>query len=804
MLPAELEALLRDRLRALDLEQKVRLLTGRDGWSLHAIPEIGLRSLITSDGPNGVRGTLWDERDPSINVPNATALAAAWDEDLAETAGRVIGAEARRKGVHVLLAPTIGLQRSPLGGRNFETWSEDAYLTGRLAGAFVRGVQGQGVAATAKHYVLNDSETERRSYDAQADEAVVRELYLRPFEDLVEDGVWVVMAAYNRTSGTLLTEHRPLLWELLKQEWGFDGVVVSDWSAVRSTVASAHAGLDLEMPGHPDQWWGEHLVAAVRDGRVDAGLIDDKVLRILRLATRTGALDGVGTALPEPAPLADVDAALRTLAARTMVLLRNTGVLPLPDGGGAVALIGELAEHVTTQGGGASHVEPVHVVQPLDALRRRLGARLVYEPGPSATRTLWPLPLELTTEPRTGTPGVWLEIFDDAGELLRAEHRASCDITFHGTLPAGAARLRMTTDVRVAASGTHQLAVTGRGHACVMLDGIEVGSADLEIDLDDDVQAIVRPGQARFDVTITAGAPHHLVVENQPALAAGGAIGRFGIGYEPPRPDDDERLRRAVAAARDAEVAIVMVGATDDDEAEGFDREHVRLPGRQDELVAAVAAANPDTVVVVNAGTVYAMPWADAVGAVVWAGMPGQEAGDALADVLTGALEPWGRLTTTVPPDEGALIPSVTPVEGALPYDEGRELGYRGYAARGVTPRYPFGHGLGYTTWAFEAADLTGGASALTVAVRNTGPRPGREVVQVYFAPRDATLRLVGFAGVQAGPGERTTVTVPLDARAARHREAGGWRPLVGGELRIGRSAGDIALIVPVDQPLGQ
>ena len=794
-------------MRALDLAGKVRLLTGKDAWTLHEMPEIRLRSLVTSDGPGGVRGTLWDERDPSLNVPNATTLAATWDDDLAETAGRLIGADARKKGVHVLLAPTVGLHRSPLGGRNFEAWSEDPYLTGRLASAFVRGVQSQGVGATAKHFVLNDSETERRSYDAQLAEDVLRELYLRPFEDLVRAGVWLVMAAYNRHAGLLMTEHRPLTWDVLKREWGFDGVVVSDWHAVRSTVSSARSGTDLEMPAAIDQHWGDALVAAVRAGQVDEAAIDDKVLRVLRLAARTGALEGTGTVLPEPVSLAEADRELREVAGRGMVLLRNTGVLPLDPSTGSLAVIGELADHVSTQGGGAAHVEPVYVVQPLTALRARFGDRLVHEPGPALSRMLWPLPLELTRDPVEGGPGFSLEIFDGDGEVLRTEHREAATFVFHGTLPAGAAHLRWTTDLRVPDGGVHQLAVTGSGRFRVLVDDQELGTYALTPDLDDDVQAIVHPPEARIDLELHPAVTVRLVIDTEPLLAAGGTLWRFGVGYRAPQPDDDEMLRRAVDAARTADAAVVVVGATDDHEVEGLDRVDLRLPGRQDELVAAIAAANPRTVVVVNAGSVYALPWADDVAAIVWAGMPGQEAGDALADVLTGDLEPWGRLTTSVPRAGGDTpIPSTTPVDGVLAYEEGHAIGYRGYQSAGATPQYAFGHGLGYTTWSFEAAELSADASAVSVSVRNTGVRAGREVVQVYYRPDAATIRLVGFAGVVAEPGQRATVTVDIDARAASRWDVQvhAWTSLVGGELRIGRSVEDVPLTLTVDRSLGR
>src|SRR4051812_7510349 len=325
---------LRTRLAALDLDQKVRLLTGADFWALHAEPAAGLRRLVTSDGPAGVRGERWDERDPSANVPSPTALAATWDEERIERLGRLLAAECRRKGVDVLLAPTVNLHRTPYGGRHFECFSEDPLLTGRIGAAYVRGLQAEGVGATVKHFVANDSETDRFDVDVDVDERTLRELYLAPFEAIVGDaGPWAVMAAYNRVGGHTMTES-PMLRELLHREWGFDGLVMSDWYAGRSTEAAARAGLDLLMPG-PTGPWGDALVAAVRESRVPEGAVDDKVLRLLRLAGRVGALEGAEPAAPRGHawPDEEVAAELRDTAAASFVLLANEGLLPL-DGGG--------------------------------------------------------------------------------------------------------------------------------------------------------------------------------------------------------------------------------------------------------------------------------------------------------------------------------------------------------------------------------------------------------------------------------------------------------------------------------------
>ncbi|MCQ0009275.1 glycoside hydrolase family 3 protein [Actinomadura madurae] len=309
----------------LDLEQKVRLLTGGTFWGTHAEPAVGLRPMLMSDGPSGVRGEHLDERDPSLNLSSASVLAATWDVAFAERYGAVLAAQARLKGVHVVLGPTINLHRSPLGGRHFECFSEDPLLSGALAAGFVRGVQRCGVAAVPKHYVANDAETDRYTADVRADERTLREVYLAPFEMAVRDGgAWAVMSAYNAVNGTTMSEN-DLLRSPLSDEWGFAGPVVSDWTAVHSTEASALAGQDLVMPG-PDGPWGAALVEAVRAGRVPEAIIDDKVRRLLWLAAKVGAL-GQEAASPATSP---PEGFARETAAAGMVLARNRGELPGP------------------------------------------------------------------------------------------------------------------------------------------------------------------------------------------------------------------------------------------------------------------------------------------------------------------------------------------------------------------------------------------------------------------------------------------------------------------------------------------
>jgi len=405
------EADLRSRVARLSLDQKVRLLTGADFWALYPEPGAGLRRVVTSDGPAGVRGETWDERDSSANVPSPTALAATWDCDRVAAIGRLLAAEARRKGVDVLLAPTVNLHRTPYGGRHFECFSEDPLLTARIGVAYVRGLQGQGVGATVKHFICNDSETERMSVDVRVDERTLRELYLAPFEAIVrEAGAWTVMASYNGVNGSTMTES-PLLRSILHDEWGYDGLVMSDWTATRAAEPAARAALDLAMPGPVERFgpWGHALLEAVRAGHVDEALIDDKVLRILRLAARVGGLDGAVP--PTPAPV-DVPRELRAAAAASFVLARNERtLLPLDGSGlGRVALIGPNAEIARTLGGGSATVYPPYTVSPLDGLRAA-GLDVAFAPGvlghlrPATARAPWLL------RPDGSGPGADLRFF---------------------------------------------------------------------------------------------------------------------------------------------------------------------------------------------------------------------------------------------------------------------------------------------------------------------------------------------------------------------------------------------------------
>ena len=806
-------------LEALNLTEKINLLTGADEFTLPGHPGIGLRGLVMSDGPAGVRGARLDPADRSSSFPAPIALAATWDPALIGQVAAQLGGEARSKGVDVLLGPTVNLVRTPYGGRGFECFGEDPLLAARSAAAYVRGVQSAGVAATAKHFVANDSETERWSVNVQIDETTLREVYLVPFEACITEAECaLVMAGYNTVNGETMTEHADLLQRVLKDDWGFTGAVVSDWMAARTTEATALAGLDLVMPG-PNGPWGKALVRAVTDGLIDESVVDGKVLRLLGVARRFGGL-GTEPANPTSAakgPTAD-RAVLRSAAARSFTLLRNArSVLPL-DPAGPVAVIGPNAFAPQYQGLGSAQVGIAAPVGPLAGLRAALGPTAEISSAPGChTWLITPAPGPgVFTDPVAGGPGARLEIHAADGTELYTDVREPASLTWWDPLPKAAVRnlAQITLSARYTAeeTGIHRFAVGGLGRIRLDLDGTTVAETAVPHPADP-VLASSTPFELNHELALTAGDSVLITGHCEKDDYQGGFI-HFRLGAAP-IVDHRKLLADAVAAARAAETAIVIVGSAHGTESEGYDRESLTLPGRQDELIEAVAAANPRTVVVVNSGMPVLMPWAEQVAAVLQVWFPGQEFGHALADVLLGLSEPTGRLPVTFPRSEAQCpVGPAKPVAGNLDYSEGSRIGYRGYDEAGSEPLFPFGHGLGYTTWEYEELSVpTGPVRAgadveLSVLIRNTGRRTGRETVQVYLVRPERldptnpagtlpTRVLAGFAGVEAEPGGAARVRLRLPGRAfARWDEANGeWSQPIGQyAVEVGRSSRDLPL----------
>jgi len=771
----------------LTLEERCRLLGGASTWRTHPVERLGIPAVKMSDGPNGVRGDGLGARGTAgIAIPVGIAVGATWDPELAGRLGDLLGTEARRKGAHVLLAPTVNLQRTPIGGRVFECLSEDPELTARLAVRLVRGVQAHDVAVTVKHYVANDTEVDRMTVDVDVDERPLRELYLRPFEAAVRDGgAWGVMSAYNQVGGEHCAGNRRLLTEILRGEWGFDGFVVSDWFGSHDTVASIAAGLTVPMPG-PRTIYGERLQAAVEAGDVDESLVDTQVRDLFRLMERVRATERPSEQAEESVDDPAERALCREAATASLVLCKNAGgALPVAPGV-RIAVLGANAEDTRVMGGGSASLQTAPHRSILDALSERADD-VAFERGVRIDRLPAPLTERVLRTP-DGEPGLRVEYrngLDADSPVVVTDTTPTSMLRFFGSTPAGVDPQRF----HVTVSGTFVPEHDGPH----LLSGVLTGAGRIQVGDEaviDDPDASLPRGPLFFGyaseaqdavIECTAGEPIPIHIS---AASRGGFAGiRLGVRV----PDPPDMLDRAVAAARDADVAVVVVGTNDEWETEGEDRTTIALPGDQDELVRRVAEANPNTVVVVNAGSPVAMPWIDDVAAVLVGWFGGIEMADAVVDVLLGEVDPGGRLPITFPKalEDTPAWPWYEPVDGVQRYGEGLLMGYRGFDAAGTEPLFPFGHGLSYGDAQWGEPRLSAEAIAagegveVHLPLRATGERDATVVVQVYLAGPDGADRapksLAGFAKAVVAAGPEQTVTVTLPPEPFRRWGDGGW-----------------------------
>ena len=648
----------------LTLLQAAALLSGASAWDSRAIPAALVPSFVMSDGPHGVRRQLGDadhlgiaESEKATCFPTASALVATWDPDLAREMGEALGLEARGLGVDVLLGPGLNIKRSPLCGRNFEYFSEDPILAGRMAAGLVDGIQSTGTAACPKHFAVNSQELRRMASDSIVDERTMREIYLTGFEIVCRDaGPRVIMSSYNLVNGTHAHENRHLLTEILRDEWGFDGMVVSDWGGCTDAVGAVRAGGSLEMPA-PGLEDARRIVAAVEAGTLDASDVYARAQEVLNVASASAGL-------PAPTPY-DVDEhhKLATrIASEAITLLRNEDdLLPL-SAGTRVALIGDLADTPRFQGSGSSQVNPTRVEAPR--------------------------------------------------ELLEAQG--------------------------------------------------------------EDARGLVAAGYAR--------------------------------GYERHGGTSDALIAEAVDLAKSADVALVYVGLDELAESEGLDRPHMRLPEGQDRLIEAVVAANPHTVVVLTGGASVEMPWAGSVPALVNGYLTGQGGAAAMLDVLTGAVNPSGRLAETYARSyEDHPTAAWYPATGPLSYyREGPFVGYRYFTTAGIDVAFPFGYGLSYSR--FEYSDLEVDQEGATLTVTNTSERDGADVVQLYVSAPGGVFgparELKGFAKVEVPAGGSVRVTIPFDRYTFRHWETsrGAWETEAGTwTIYVGPNVEDTPLSATLD-----
>lgn len=774
----------------LTLDEKISLLHGGNSEGdclgeagyVPGVPRLGIPTLRLADGPVGPRLTTH-----ATAMPAPIALAATFAPQFAEAFGGVIGHEARALGQDVLLSPMVNQIRTPYGGRNFETFSEDPLLTAEMAAAQIRGIQGQGQIATVKHLAANNQEHRRTSVDASVDEQTLREMELPAFEAAVRAGAGTVMAAYNSVNEAFSCENADLLTTLLRDEWGFTGWVMSDWGATHSAGASLLAGLDMEMP--TGEYFGTRLRKAVLDGEVPEAYVNRAVRRILTVMDRFGLLDGSAP----PRPVRDSAAGARTaqeIAIAGAVLLRNdSGVLPLTgDATWSLAVIGLTGAVPFVSGGGSSHVLPDRASAPVDAIRQRAGddASVTYAIGADHFGGPIPVPAlnPAVSLDRTGPDALapddsWrydgtLTVQED-DEWTFVVHWSQRDLFGPVTRPR------------------------------IVLDGIDLFPElpDMEEWFAGGLTGETVDGLRARAVTVPVSAGGHSLSVD----ARGGADGlsfRLRLVTSATRAAD---RAEAVRAARAADTAVVFAWQ---DTTEGQDLPTLSLPAAQNELIKAVAAVNPRTVVVLNSSTCVTMPWLQDVAAVLQMWYPGQQGAEATAALLFGDEAPGGKLPLTFPADEDghpvAGDPESYPgVDDKVTYKEGIHVGYRWYDAHGVEPLFPFGHGLSYTEFAYENLRTTpaGLGFDLSFTVRNTGSRRGTEVAQVYVGPSSrldlpqAVRSLAAYQRLTLESGEAQDVVLHVGPRQLSSWSVATHRWVLGGgkrEVAIGSSSRDLRL----------
>jgi beta-glucosidase len=773
-------------LDALTVAEKAELVTGDGIWTTRPVERLGIPAMTVTDGPNGARGGgLMGTGTPTACIPAGSVLGATWDPDLLEELGALLGDESAVKGANVLLAPTINLHRNPLGGRNFECYSEDPVLTGLLAAGFIRGVQSRNVAVTAKHFVANDSEFERNTIDSQVDERTLREVYMLPFEYAVkEGGAWGIMSSYNRVNGMFASEHDWLLGTVLRDQWGFDGFVVSDWFAVRSTGPSITAGLSLEMPGR-GQWYGpKRIMEALDSGACDEADLDRIVIDMLTVLDRTGAFDGVGGGEEGQLDRVEDRALIRRASAEGMVLIKNDGFLPLDTSSlGSLAVIGPNAQAAKIMGGGSAAVRPYRNISPLAALTDRFNIEVRHAHGCNIDRSTPPVGIPFISSLETD----FFNGFEQSGAATASKSYETADFKFFGSpadgIDSGEYSFTATTSLTVDFTGPYELTLVQNGRTKVLIDGmVVIDATEGDFGRGDDFFGL-GSGEITGTIDLTAGQSAEMKIlysSEGGVMILGCKVGLRSLG-------ERDLISEAEIVAASADAAVVVVGTNDDWETEGRDRDSFALPGQQEELIRRVCAANPNTVVVVNVGGPHDMGWMDAPRAVLNIGFAGQELGDALVDVLVGDVDPGGRMPTTIPAryEHSPAYLNYPGENSAVRYGEGLYVGYRWFDARHIDPAVPFGHGLSYATFAWENARVSGSGSTafsdpvvIEVDVTNTSGRTGSDVVQVYVEPPPSLLHrpvreLKGFAKIRLKAGETGTVRIELNERSFAYFDPG-------------------------------
>ncbi|KAK0618070.1 glycoside hydrolase family 3 protein [Bombardia bombarda] len=820
-LPKNKRFLARKKLATLTLEEKVSLLTAADFWRTKSIPEKNIPAVKTSDGPNGARGGIFVGGTKAALFPCGISLAATWNKDLLYQVGQHLAEEAKARSANILLAPTVCLHRHPLGGRNFESFSEDPLLTGKLAAQYISGLQERGVAATIKHFVGNEQETNRLTIDTKVTERPLRELYLRPFEIAVREAKpWAIMSSYNLVNGVHADMNMHTLKDVLREEWEYDGTVISDWGGVNSTVETLLAGCDVEFP-FSTKWRFEKVLEALKDGKITEADINRAAENVLTLVERTKGSDLAAEAAEREDNREETRNLIREAGVQGLTLLKNEGsILPINPRTAKVAVIGPNANRAIAGGGGSASLNPYYTTLPLESIRKVAHQAVTYAMGCHIHKWL-PVASPFCTD-KTGKQGVTIEWFKGdkfKGSPIVTQRRTNTDLFLWDSAPLAQVGPEWsaiaTTHVTPTTTGKHTISYMSVGPGRLFVDGA------LALDLWDWTEE----GEAMFDgsvdylveVAMTAGKAVELRVEmtnelrplaKQKEFNMTHKYGGCRIGFK--EEDQIDYLQEAVDAARAADVAVVIVGLDAEWESEGYDRQTMDLPsdGSQDRLIEAVVAANPRTVVVNQSGSPVTMPWAGRVPAIVQAWYQGQEAGNALADVLFGLENPSGKLPCTFPKRlEDTPAYHNWPGENLeVLYGEGLYIGYKHYDRVNVAPLFPFGHGLSYTTFEYGRPSLSskvlsqGGSIELIVGISNIGEVTGSETVQVYVRDEKSRLprpekELVAFEKVTLEAGETKHVRIMLDKHAVGYYDTAiqRWIAEEGRfEVLVGASARDV------------
>ena len=760
----------------LTLEEKVELLSGFDAWQTNKIDRLGIPSIKMSDGPNGVRGD-GNSGKSSACFPCAISIGSSWNLNLINTLGEELASEAKLKDVDVLLGPTINIHRHPLGGRHFECFSEDPFLTGKIAIEYVKGVQSKNIAACLKHFVGNDTEFERYIVSSNIDARTLREIYLLPFEMAIKEAnAKVVMSAYNKLNNIYCSSHKNLLIDILKDEWGFDGYVVSDWGAARDTVENAIGGLDLEMPG-PARSWGKNLITAINDKAVPEDLINDKVKRILNVASFCKRFEN-----PIRKPEMDNDSKLKRkllkdAAQEGMVLLKNEGILPLKKDIKSIGIIGPNAEKAQIIGGGSATLVPYHESHPVSSFQNNFSEKTIVKSakGCHTYRYLPEINKSLTKE--NGFLVEYFNVTDNKNDFISSKVLRGSKFWIFEGFAKDIIGTEDRPDIFVKFSCTYVPDISGE-HA---FEIFAIGKSKLIINNEEiiDNWTDPLPGDAFFahGSSSKRGASHlekdkSYQIEIQYKFE--GNFPAIYIGCQPP--DKIDLLDEAVNVAKEVDEVILLVGTNSDWETEGNDRVDFNLPGEQNTLIEKVLEINPNAIIVLNTGSPVDMPWVNKAKSILQSWYAGQEYGDALFEILTGLVNPSGKLPTTFPKrikDTPAY--SCYPGENLqMSYDEKLLIGYKWYDRKKIEPLFHFGHGLSYTNFEYSNLRISNSDKnnfTCSFNIENVGDISGFEISQCYISfmncdEDEPIKKLQGFDKTYINSGEIKKIEICLDSKS--------------------------------------